>query len=135
MAKAVQSTEFERQNLGSRKVWVLNRDTEDYSEEFRGQTVTVPANMKKELLMPFLEARRFLGQPKAPANIKVDGTYDTRPKALLTVELTDEEMEEIEGLSKKAIDQKVKAENKKASQELSASLKKVSGSARPVSED
>ncbi len=134
MGKAAQSTEFSRTLTGSRKVWVLNSHTEDYVEEFRGDKVRVPANNEKALIMPYLEARRFLGQPKAPAEVGVDGKFITGPKALRTVELTDEEFSDFEGKSSKELEKIAKEDNRKASAELTRSLKKTNN-ARPVDEE
>jgi hypothetical protein len=77
--------------LGSRLVWVLNRDSVSYTENFKGVPVTVPPFEKKELKMPFLEARQFLGQGKPPAKQDAQGNWLIRPKALYTSDLTKEE--------------------------------------------
>ena len=57
----------------NRKVWVLNRDSETYEETFRGDHLVVPPDEKKELLMPYLKAERFLSQPAPIADAGPDG--------------------------------------------------------------
>lgn len=66
----------------NRKVYVYNDHTEDYSEMFRGNMVTVPAKGKIE--MAVLEANRFLSQAKAPATKLPNGKFrpGVMPKAL-----------------------------------------------------
>ena len=76
---------------GHRLVWVLNSDTVPYTEKFKGDPITVPANNEKKLKMPYLEAREFLKQGKPLAQQASNGTYLIRPKALRTEELTAEE--------------------------------------------
>lgn len=83
----------------NRYVWVLNNHHEDYVEDFRGDKITVPANREKIAkpftsggnLMQFLAARKFLGQPKTAGHILPNGVWFTPPKALETVELTQDE--------------------------------------------
>jgi hypothetical protein len=94
-------------SLGSRLVWVLNRDTEPYTEKFRDEFITVPPNKEKKVKMPFLEARQFLGQGKPPAEKDVEGNYlpGKRPKALYTIDLTVDEL----GGNSKTLDVAMKA--------------------------
>jgi hypothetical protein len=86
----------------SRKVWVLNRYSEDYRETWKGREIVVKANGEKELLMPVLEANRFLGRPSVVVtqnDLRPDGSFPVIPKALYIVELTKEERMKIEGKS------------------------------------
>lgn len=76
---------------GSRLVWVLNRDSVPYTENFKDTPITVPPNELKALKMPFLEARQFLGQGKPPAKQDATGRWIVRPKALYTQDLTADE--------------------------------------------
>ena len=93
------NTEFVA-NTASRPVWVLNRNSEPYIEKFRGEEITVPGNNQKIYksireggsIMGFLEARKFLGQPKAVANKNVKGVIIVPEKALQTVEMTENEL-------------------------------------------
>lgn len=78
-------------SLGSRLVWVLNRDSHPYSEDYKGVLMTIPPNEKKEVKMPFLEARQFLGQAKPLAKQDAQGRWLVRPKALYTTDLSKEE--------------------------------------------
>lgn len=98
----------------SRKVWVVNQHTETYSEEFRGRRIDIPANSRKEVLMPLLEAERFLGQPKAPGRQRPDGSWETPPKALKIVELTEDEIKKIEGKTSVDLKKELKEEEKSA---------------------
>jgi len=113
---AVQSTDQTApMGVGSnRLVWVLNRELVPYTETFRGAPITVPPNNEKVLLMQFLAARRFLAQPKAPAESLPDGTIVTPRKALWTLELTDEERETATGKSKKELEKEEKEIEKAA---------------------
>ena len=85
----------------ARKVYVLNRDKNEYVEKFRGDMIHVPANEERKLLMGVMEANRFLSQAKAVYEPLPDGTY--RPgqgvKALYIQELSDDERLEIEGIT------------------------------------
>lgn len=112
---------------GSRKVWVLNRYQEDYRETFKGREIVVPANGKKELLMPVLEANRFLSRPSVIVtqnDLRPDGSYPSIPKALYIQELSTEERAQLEG---KSADQ-VKLELKK---EASLKMCSVCGDSFP----
>lgn len=78
----------------SRKVWVLNRYQEAYRETWKGREIVVPPNGKKELLMPVLEANRFLGRPSVVVtqnDLRPDGSFPQIPKALYIEEMTEEE--------------------------------------------
>lgn len=77
--------------------------------------------------MPYLAARRFLGQPKAPATILADGTFLNMPKALETVELTDEERMKHEGKTAEQMAKEFAEENKDAAAIHSAEMKKTGG--------
>lgn len=78
-------------SAGSRLVWVLNRNDQPYTEDYKGDKITIPANSKKEVKMPFLEARQFLGQPKPLAKQDATGRWLIPPKALYTIDLSKEE--------------------------------------------
>jgi hypothetical protein len=96
---------------GSRKVWVLNRWTEPYRENFKGREIVVPPNGKKELLMPVLEANRFLSRPAVivtSQEIRPDGTYPVIPKALYIQELSVEERADMEGKPVETIEKEQK---------------------------
>lgn len=110
----------------NRLVWIVNHNRSDYTEEFRGEKLSIPANAEKKVLMPFLAARRFLGQPKAPATVLADGTFLNMPKALETVELTDEERMKHEGKTAEQIAAEAVEENKSAAAKHSAEMKKSS---------
>jgi hypothetical protein len=98
------TTQFTVPELINRKVWVLNRDSEPYTEEFRGQTITVPADEQKETLMPYLSAEKFLSQPKCPAFTNSRGDYQVRPKALYIQELTKQERIDMEGITQEQME-------------------------------
>ena len=83
----------------NRKVWVINDYTEPYTESFRGDEYTIPPNGEKKVLMPFLAARRFLGQSVGVPDQLPDGSFKTPPKMLKTVELTAEEAEDVFGIT------------------------------------
>jgi len=83
----------------NRKVWVINHYSEEYKEEFRGATIKVPPDGQKKLLMPFLAARRFLGQVTPVGEQLPNGKWKDPPKALATVELTPAERKAIDGIS------------------------------------
>lgn len=97
-AQSVANEQLVTQEM-NRLVWVLNNHHEAYTEDFRGDKITVPANREKigktflegGNLMPYLAARKFLGQPKTAGYILPDGRWFTPPKALETVELTTDE--------------------------------------------
>lgn len=120
--------------ITNRKVWVLNRHHQDYVELFRGEEIRVPANDKKEILMPWLAAERFLGQPKAAAVKLPNGTFDNPPKALWIVELTDEERAKLEGKTTKQLETEVKSLEIKAKKE-NTRLNKKNANAVNVGDD
>lgn len=103
----------------NRLVWVLNNHHEAYTEDFRGDKITVPANREKVgklftdggNLMQFLAARKFLGQPKTAGHVLPDGRWHTPPKALETVELTETEKQKYD--PRQAAEQPTKAKSKK----------------------
>lgn len=76
---------------GSRLVWVLNRDHAPYTENYKGDPITIPPNNEKRVKMPYLEACQFLGQGKPLAKSDVNGNRIIGPKALYKLELTDAE--------------------------------------------
>jgi len=82
---------------GNRPVWVVNTHNEPYTEVYRGKAITVPPNGEKSLILPYLKARKFLGQPKAPADKFPNGQWRSQPKALATIEMTDDERANHEG--------------------------------------
>lgn len=96
----------------SRKVWVLNKYHLDYRENFKGREIVVPANEKKEVLMPVLEANRFLSRVAVPPTILPNGQYDSIPKALYLAEMTDEERSEKEGKTVSEIAKEKKSQEK-----------------------
>jgi len=114
MAESV-SQDFDRSGT-SRKVFVENTSKWDYSEEFRGRMIIVPANGK--IVMQILEAERFLGRSKPPAQYTVHGDLapgSPPPKALKIVEFTPEEVKKIEGKSLDDVKkEKAEAEKKAA---------------------
>ena len=111
-----QATYFNEANaavLGSRPVWILNRFHQPYVEDFKGKTIVIPAGERKEVTMPYLEAREFLGRGRPPATQKIDGTWDGVPKALYTHELTAEELIE-HGYNPETLKRQIKAVEKEA---------------------
>jgi len=94
---AVEPQDLQVRSDGNRKVYVVNDHDKPYKEMFRGTMITIPPNGIKEYVMPFLTARRFLGQPVTPNkigfNMKPDGSYveGYMPKALRIIEFSDEE--------------------------------------------
>jgi len=110
----------------NRKVWVVNNNKDTYTEEFRGEEMKIPGNGVKKVLMPFLAARRFLGQPKAPAEMLPNGTFRNMPKALETIELTDDERIKYEGKTAEEMAREFAEENKDASAKHTAEMKKGS---------
>jgi len=116
MSNTQPSVELAPSRGSNRMVWILNSHTEAYTEKFRGGVeITVPANDEKIMkhitkggnLCEFLAARRFIGQPKAQAQVAVNGRYLSPPKALRTMELTETEINKLEGA---AAQEKVKAD-------------------------
>lgn len=109
----------------NRLVWVLNRDPErDYVETYKDDEIRIPKNLQRVPklikdggnLMPWLSARKFLGQPVATSQKDPQGNVINMGKPLQTVELTDEERMEIAGttpdhLKKVAKEVEVAAEN------------------------
>lgn len=85
----------------NRKVWVINNWTKPHVEEFRGEKITIPPNGEKKVLMPFLKARRFLGQTWPLFDPLPDGSYreGEAPKMLKVVELTHEDRLRLEGIT------------------------------------
>lgn len=78
-----------------RKVWVLNRHPEKpYSEEFRGETVTIEAGGKKgkDSLMDLITAEKFLSRPTQPQTFDSAGRETSMGKPLYIEELTHEEV-------------------------------------------
>lgn len=75
---------------GTRLVWVLNRDSRPYKEDYNGTLIVVPPNNEKKVKMPFLEARKFLSRGKPPAVYLPNGEVVTGPKALYTEEIAAE---------------------------------------------
>lgn len=110
----------------NRKVWIINHNRDTYVEDFRGEKISIPGKEEKKVLMPYLAARRFLGQPKAPATVLADGSFLNMPKALETVELTDEERIKYEGKTTEEMAKEFAEENKEASAKHSAEMKKGS---------
>ena len=104
----------------NRLVWVLNSHNQDYTEEFRGDKITVPANNQKIYkrieeggsLMPYLAARKFLGQPKAAGQILPDGTWYTPPKSLRTEEMTITELNQFKGVKPETTTEVVEVKSK-----------------------
>lgn len=75
---------------GGRLVWVLNRDHQEYREDYNGTMIVVPPNNEKKVKMPFLDARKFLARGKAPAQYQPDGRRLVGPKSLYTEEIPEE---------------------------------------------
>lgn len=96
LATPVQGVE---QPTTNRLVWVLNRHHMDYTEEFKGELITIPSNNQRLVKMPFLEARSFLGRGKKPAKKNPDGSWLNQPKALYTEEIQDEYERDLERIS------------------------------------
>ena len=91
----------------SRKVYVCNRYHEAYRETWKGREIVVPPNGEKELLMPVLEANRFLGRPTVVVtqnDLRPDGSFPQIPKALYIVELTRDERKKLEGKTDEDLD-------------------------------
>lgn len=87
----------EAKKRNNRPVWVVLDFPEahgHYEEEWRGQKYVIPAGGKKQVVMKYLAARRFLQQPTVPAEALrlPNGKYEAVPKALKIVEMTPEEM-------------------------------------------
>ena len=84
--------------ISNRRVWVINHDKEEYVEKFKATTYRIPPNGEKKVLLPFLTARKFLAQGKPPAEQNpADRTWLVKPKALQTIELTEEERKKLDG--------------------------------------
>lgn len=83
--------------VAQRRVWVINNHTEEYTETFKNKTYVIPPNGEKKVLLPFLTARKFLAQGKPPAERHPrTGEWLHKPKALQTVELTEEERKSLD---------------------------------------
>lgn len=84
----------------NRPVWVVldfpERPGEPYVEEWRGNKYIIPPDGKKQVVMKYLAARRFLQQPTVPAEALrlPNGKYEAVPKALKIIEMTPEEMQD-----------------------------------------
>jgi hypothetical protein len=108
----------------NRLVWVLNRDPErDYVETYKDDEIRIPKNLGRVPalvtnggnLMPWLSARKFLGQPVAQSQKTPHGEIINMGKPLQTVELTDEERMEIAGTTPEHL-RKVSKEDELAAQ-------------------
>jgi hypothetical protein len=97
----------------TRKVWVENIMNEPYAEKFHEQIVEVPASGK--IMMPFLEAHRFVSQWKAPLKKDVNGMWQQvkGPKPLRVIEMSDEEREKLTGVTPKQVEASEKAADQK----------------------
>lgn len=109
------NTQFSSANT-NRKVWVVNNGTQEYQEMFRGDNIVVPPNGEKKVLMPFLAARRFLGQPVVAAEQiqRPDGTFMGVPKMLETIEISIKEAKELFGTDEKKLAKEIKEQEEKA---------------------
>lgn len=102
---------------GSRLVWVLNRDSAPYTENYNGTTVTIPPNHEKSVKMPFLQARHFLSRGKPAAVYTPTGKVVRGPKALYIEEIQSEieaEADRSDGMEKTCMICMKKFQNKKA---------------------
>ena len=91
---SVQSAEFELNvKWGRRPVYVVNSYHEEYREVFRGKEIVIPPNGERKVKMPYLMARRFLGQPVAIPETLPNGSIKGSPKSLQTIELSHDELE------------------------------------------
>lgn len=81
----------------NRKVWVENVWHEDYVETYRGDEIRVPA--KGKIVMNNLRANRFLSEVRGNYEVLPNGQYKGVPKALRIVEMTAEEVAQLEGKS------------------------------------
>lgn len=77
--------------ITARKVFVINNGSQEYVESFKGTTYRIPPNGVKEILMPFLEARKFLARPNGLYQADNQGNVLDMGKPLATIELSDEE--------------------------------------------
>lgn len=95
-----------------RQVKIENRSDQDYTEEFRGDLWTVPA--QGYIVKPILEANRFIGQFKRPLKMK-NGRWEPieRDKPLRIVELNGKEREKVEGVTEQEHKASEEAENSK----------------------
>lgn len=98
---AIESSEFEVSSKWARRpVWVINDYHEPYKEDFRGSEVVIPPNGEKKVKMPFVSARRFLGQPIGMPEQLPNGQFKSAPKMLRTLELPIDELAKL-GYAKK----------------------------------
>lgn len=95
-------------SLGSRKVWVVNSNENDYEENFKGKVIKVPGNGK--IIMDYLGAERFISSPVAPEIKLPNGEYAILNgkkmigKPLRIVELSDDERSKIEGKTREQVE-------------------------------
>jgi hypothetical protein len=117
MEQPTQALDIDR-GTANRKVWIINTSKYVYSEDFRGDKITVPPFGEKKVLLGWLAANRFLGQGKPPARYLPDNITlapgSPPPKALKIVELTSDERLEIEGKTKADVVKEVKKEEEMA---------------------
>lgn len=111
--QADQPTAQVRSNL-NRQVFVENIMNEEYAEEFKGDVIVVPPSGK--IVMPVMEANKFVGQFKAPLKKDHSGQWKRvqGPKPLRVVEMTAEDREALEGVTPAQQKAAEKAEEDKA---------------------
>lgn len=77
----------------ARLVWVRNSANIYYEEEFKGNALRIPPKGEKKVLMPIIEARRFLAQPNGKLYEEDnEGRVINIGKPLFTTELSEKEI-------------------------------------------
>lgn len=122
---------------GARLVWVLNRDENPYTGHYRGVKITIPPEKEKigklyrdgGNLMPYLEACEFVTDLKEPQRFEPDSAGKMNPifgpKALMRVELTQEEFDKYVGKSKEQVKKEMAQDERKARKRLNSELNKI----------
>lgn len=135
------------QSISGRLVWVLNRDVKSYKGTFQGIKIEIPPNMEKipkltrdgGNLMPSLDAGHFVRDLKEPQEVRMDNfgkpEYIFGPKALMEMELTPREREEILNKTEAQLKKEVVAEEKRAKRTLNKELDKVKNKVAVTEED
>lgn len=101
-----ESAQFAPPRPPKRKVVVLNiHQTKDYTEQFKGETITVKANRDRSLVMDLLTAEKFLSSVgQTMYEVDAAGREISMGKPLKIEELTDDEKAKFDPIAAKQDD-------------------------------
>lgn len=123
--------------LGSRLVWVLNRDEKEYKGTFQGIKIVIPPDLQKVPkhvrdggnLMGYLDARHFITDLKEPQGFQEMPNGDRLPifgpKALFSKDLTEEEFKKYVGKTDAQVKKELAADERRMSKKLTQELNKI----------